>query len=43
MDTLRNARRLYREDENGERTYLDQQQIQEAQDKAQEQINKNCG
>lgn len=36
------ARRLYREDEAGEREYLDEQQIQEARQRLEDQINENC-
>ena len=36
------SRRLYREDENGERTYLDESQVQEARNKAQELVVEFC-
>jgi hypothetical protein len=42
MQTLVTARRLYREDESGERVYLDDAQIQEARDKVQELIEEFC-
>lgn len=42
METLVTSRRLYREDDNGERTYLDDAQIQEARDRAQALIEEHC-
>lgn len=42
LETLVTSRRLYREDENGERVYLDDSETQEARDKAQELIEENC-
>ena len=42
LETMLQARRLYREDENGERDYLDDQQRQEARTKAEELIAENC-
>ena len=42
MSTLLNSRRLYREDENGERVYLDDADRQEARDKVQELIEQYC-
>lgn len=42
METLVTARRLYRQDENGERQYLEENEIQEARDKVQQLIEENC-
>ena len=42
MQTYLQSQRLFREDENGERTYLDEQQIQEARAKVQEKIQEYC-
>lgn len=42
LETMVTARRLYREDENGERTYLDDAQIQEARDRVQALIEETC-
>lgn len=42
LETLVTSRRLYREDENGERVYLDESETQEARDKVQELIEENC-
>ncbi|MFQ5609089.1 MAG: DUF4124 domain-containing protein [Woeseiaceae bacterium] len=42
MATLLNSRRLYREDESGERVYLDDAERQEARDKVQELIEQYC-
>lgn len=42
LDSYRQARRLYRTDENGERVYLDDTQRQEARQKAEEQIAELC-
>lgn len=42
METLVTSRRLYREDENGERVYLDESQTQEARDKVQQRIEETC-
>ena len=42
LDSYRQARRLYRTDENGERVYLDDTQRQEARQKAEEQIAEFC-
>jgi hypothetical protein len=42
MESYLQARRLYNEDESGERVYLDESQILEAREKAQEQIQKYC-
>ena len=42
METLVTSRQLFREDENGERNYLDEAQIQEARDKVQAQIEETC-
>lgn len=36
------ARRLYRNDENGERVYLDEKEIEEARNKVAELIEENC-
>ncbi len=38
-----NSRRLYREDDAGERTYLDDSQIMAARDRVEKQISDNCG
>lgn len=37
------ARRVYREDENGERVYLDEEQRNQARERAEEQIEEYCG
>ncbi len=42
LETYRNSRRLYKVDENGERVYLDEEQIQAASRKIQEQIAEFC-
>lgn len=42
MESYLQSQRLYREDESGERTYLDDQQIQEARAKVQEKIQEYC-
>ena len=42
MESYLQSQRLYREDENGERTYLDERQIQEARAKVQDQIQEYC-
>lgn len=36
------SRRLYREDENGERTYLDEAETQKTRDKAEDQVREYC-
>ncbi len=43
MKTMLEARRVYREDENGERVYLDDAARAEARQKAEEQIKEYCG
>jgi hypothetical protein len=43
METYLAARRLYKEDEAGERVYLDDSQIMDARSKAQDDIQKYCG
>jgi hypothetical protein len=42
METYLTARRLYKEGEDGERVYLDENQIMDARAKAQESIQKYC-
>ena len=42
LESYLQSRRLYRTDENGERVYLDEAQIQDARRKAEEQIAENC-
>lgn len=42
METLVTSRRLFREDDNGERVYLDEAQIQDARNKVQAQIEETC-
>lgn len=42
METLVTSQRLYREGDNGEREYLDESQVQDARNKVQELIEKNC-
>lgn len=42
MDSYLQSRRLYRTDDNGERVYLDEEQRQEARQKAEEQISEFC-
>jgi hypothetical protein len=43
MKTMLESRRLYREDESGERVYLDDAAREEARQKAEELIKENCG
>ena len=43
MESYLQSARLYREDANGERTYLDEKQILEARAKTQEKIQEYCG
>jgi hypothetical protein len=43
LDTFLNARRMYRETENGEREYLDDEQQLEARAKVEEKIAEYCG
>ncbi len=43
LETMVTARRLYREDENGERVYLDDKQIDEARQRAEELVAEYCG
>ena len=43
LETYVQSRRLYREDANGERVYLDETQTQEARQKVEELIAENCG
>lgn len=42
METYLQSRRLYREDESGERVYLDEQQMLDARAKLQEKIQETC-
>jgi major membrane immunogen (membrane-anchored lipoprotein) len=42
LESYLQARRVYRTDENGERVYLDDEQRQEARQKAEEQISEFC-
>ena len=42
LKTMLEARRLYREDENGERDYLDGEQREEARQRAEDLIAENC-
>lgn len=42
LETYLQSRRLYRNDENGERVYLDDEQRQEARQKAEEQVSEFC-
>lgn len=42
LQTFIQSRRLYREDENGERVYLDETETQEARQKVEELIAENC-
>lgn len=42
LESMVTSRRLYREDENGEREYLDDAQIEEARSKAQQLVEENC-
>ena len=42
METLVTSRHLFRQDENGERSYLDAAQIQDARDKVEAQIEETC-
>lgn len=43
LDTFETARRLYREDDNGERVYLDDTEIDAARAKVQERVDEFCG
>jgi len=43
LETMLTAPRLYREDENGERVYLDDAERQEARQRAEERIAEYCG
>ena len=43
LETMVTSRRLYREDENGERVYLDDAQILEARQRAEELVAEYCG
>jgi hypothetical protein len=43
METYLTSRRLYKEDEAGERIYLDESQVMDARSKAQDDIQKYCG
>ena len=42
LETLIQSRRLYRQDENGERVYLDEKDIQESRARIEEFISENC-
>lgn len=42
LQTFVQSRRLYREDDNGERVYLDQQETQDARTRVEELIAENC-
>ncbi|MGI9272487.1 MAG: DUF4124 domain-containing protein [Woeseiaceae bacterium] len=42
MESYLQARRLYNQDESGERVYLDESEIMKARERAQEQIQKYC-
>ncbi len=43
LDSYVQSQRLYREDEDGERVYLNEQEIQEARNRAQEKVQEFCG
>lgn len=43
LTTMVQSRRLYREDENGEREYLDDEEMQQAREKVQSQVEEYCG
>ena len=43
LETMVTSRRLYREDENGERVYLDDAEMQEARQRAEELVAEYCG
>jgi hypothetical protein len=43
LQKMLTSRRLYREDENGERVYLDEAQMQSARDRVQSQVEEYCG
>ena len=43
MESYLQARRLYNEGDSGERVYLDDSQVMKAREKAQAEIQKNCG
>ena len=43
LKTMLESRRVYREDEAGERSYLDEAQRAEARSKAEELIKETCG
>ena len=42
LEKMVQSRRLYREDEDGERVYLDETQVQEARQRVEEQITESC-
>ncbi len=42
LETFMTSRRLYRESDDGEREYLEENEVQEARDRVQELINENC-
>lgn len=42
LETYVQSRRLYREGDDGERTYLDEKQVQEARQRLEELISENC-
>ncbi len=42
LEKFTQSRRLYREDENGERVYLDEEQTQAARDRVQNQVEEYC-
>ncbi len=43
MDSYLRSTRLYREDESGERVYLDEDQVMEARARLQDKIQESCG
>ncbi len=43
LDTFVSSRRLYRENEDGEREYLEEGEVAEARERVQELVNEHCG
>jgi len=42
LQTIEQSRRVYRQDDNGERVYLDEQELQKTRQRVEEQIAENC-
>ena len=43
LETFVSSRRLYRENDNGEREYLEESEVNEARDRVQELVDEHCG